>query len=166
MPKNNPACLPLTGKRAASNGGDRGDREESCEGGGQGRSPGGEEGPANALQAHGPAVHPGGRYACTSTLQLNNAEYIAVMALLGLIHEACTAIPEDKLNPNNMYICILYRCAKPSRPQVDSMLALAAEKEKSEQLEARVNILEQEVRNTCSCGGGGGMQRSPVIIGG
>lgn len=85
----------------------------------------------------------------------NNAEYIAVMALLGLIHEACRAIPVDKQNPNNMYICILYRCAKPSRPQVDSMLALAAEKEKSEQLEARVNILEQEVRNTCSFGGGG-----------
>lgn len=32
--------------------------------------------------------------------------------------------------------------------QVDSMLALAAEKEKSEQLEGRVNVLEQEVRNT------------------
>eukprot|EP00752_Nemacystus_decipiens_P007835 g7000.t1 len=30
--------------------------------------------------------------------------------------------------------------------EVDSMLALAAEKEKSEQLEARVNVLEQEVR--------------------
>lgn len=32
------------------------------------------------------------------------------------------------------------------------MLSLAAEKEKSEQLEARVNVLEQEVRNTLGKG--------------
>lgn len=36
------------------------------------------------------------------------------------------------------YLCYIH--------QVDSVLALAAEKEKSEQLEARVAILEQEVR--------------------
>lgn len=31
--------------------------------------------------------------------------------------------------------------------QIDAVMALAAEKEKSEELEARVNLLEQEVRS-------------------